>query len=262
MFPILFEFGRISIQTLWVFVAIALLVASYLAVKRLKRRRVNFNLFIEHSGFMLISAIFFSRLFYFFTNTNAYFPRFDLRTLWNFLSIWDQGLSFWGGLIGLFIMLTYYILKAKEDLWKWYDSLSVPILVGLMIGNVGAFLGGYAYGTPTSLPWGVSYEAFTVKYTVPIHPIQIYAIILIGLILWSKNRLKTKTDFFETDGNTSLYLITGFSLISFLLEFIRGDDTLLIFGYRLPILFFFIAFAISGYLLLRRCQKVLKSKKS
>ena len=257
MFPILFEFGRISIQTLWTFVVIALLVASGLAVKRLKRRRVNFNLFIEHSGFMLISSLFGARLFYFFTNTNAYFPGFDLRTLWNFLAIWDQGFSFWGGLIGFFAMLTYYIFKSKEELWKWYDALSVPILIGLMIGNFGALLGGYAYGTPTSLPWGITYEAFTVKYTVPIHPVQIYAIILIGLILWSKKYLKEKTEFFEKDGNTTLYLVSLFSLISFSLEFIRGDDTLLVFAYRLSMLLFLTAFLISGGLRLPRCKSII-----
>ncbi len=254
MFPTIYESAHVSIQTLWVIVVIALLVSSYIAVKRLKRRRVNFNLFIEHSTSFLLSAIIVSRIVYFITNTTAYFPAFDLRTLWNFIAIWDQGFSFWGAVIGFIGMLTYRIYKEKESLWKWYDSLTVPTLIGLSIGYFGAFLGGYSYGSPTILPWGITYQTFTVKYTTAIHPTQIYAIIAIVLLLWSKQKLKQKTDFFETDGNTSLYLTTCFSFIYFLLEFVRGDDTLLIQGIRISQILALFMFLISGYFLYYRYQ--------
>ena len=255
MFPTIYESSHVSIQTLWVFVVAALLISSYLAVKRLKRRRVNFNLFIEHSTSFLLSALIVSRTLYFFTNTTAYFPAFDLRTLWNFISIWDQGFSFWGAVIGFLAMLTYRIYKEKESLWKWYDALIVPTLIGLAIGYAGAFLGGYSYGSPTIMPWGITYNAFTVKYTTAIHPSQIYAIILISLLLWSKQYLKQKTDFFETDGNTTLYLSTAFSFIYFLLEFVRGDDTLLLLGIRAPQITALLIFLLSGYFLHKRYKQ-------
>jgi phosphatidylglycerol---prolipoprotein diacylglyceryl transferase len=252
MFPTIYESNHLSIETLWVFVVAALLISSYLAVKRLKRRRVNFNLFIEHSTSFLLSALIVSRVIYFFTNTTAYFPAFDFRTLWNFVSIWDKGFSFWGGVIGFLLMLTYRIFKEKESLWKWYDALIVPTLIGLSIGYAGAFLGGYSYGSPTIMPWGVTYNAFTVKYTTAIHPTQIYAIIAIALLLWSKYHLKKKTEFFETDGNTTLYLTSAFSLFYFLLEFLRGDDTLLILGIRTPQILALLIFIGSGYHLYKR----------
>jgi prolipoprotein diacylglyceryltransferase len=252
MLPILYEAGFVSIQTLWVVVVIALLISSYLAVKRLKRRRVNFNLFIAHSTSLLISAILFSRLVYFFSNTTAYFPGFDLRTLWNFVAIWDQGFSFWGALFGFALALSYRIIKEKEPLWKWFDALSVPVLIGMAIGSFGAFLGGFSYGTPTNLPWGIQYEAFTVKYTVPIHPTQIYAILAIAAILWSKKYLKEKTKFFDTDGNTTIYLTAAYSLAYFLLEFVRGDDTLMILGIRIPQIAAMTVLGFSGYHLYKR----------
>lgn len=252
MIPILYESEHLSIQTLWVFVAIALLASSYLCIKRLKRARVNFNLFIEHSGEILLGSVVFSRIIYFIFNTDAYFPAFDLRTLWNFIAVWDQGFSLWGGIVGFLLMLSYRIYKANEELWKWYDALSVPMMIGLAIGNIGAFLGGAGYGTPSNLPWAVEYQSFSVKYTVPIHPTQIYFILIIGLILWSKQTIKKKTEFFQTTGNSSIYLATCMSFTYFLLEFIKGSDTIMIFGIRSQMIASLIIFLISGTLLAKR----------
>ncbi len=246
MLPTLYESGHISIQTLWVFVAIALLSASYLAVERLKRARVDFVLFIKHRTSLLLFALIGSRFVFFFFHTDTYFPAFDLRTLYNFIAIWDQGLSFWGAEIGFAATLTFHLLKAKENLWKWFDALIVPLLVGLAIGNIGAFLGGYSYGTPSNLPWAVRYELYNVKYTVPIHPTQLYVILFIILALLSLKKLKNRSHFFEQEGNTSLFLVSALSFIFFLLEFLRGDDTLLIFGTRFPIFLFALLFLFSG----------------
>ncbi|MBU1152014.1 prolipoprotein diacylglyceryl transferase, partial [Patescibacteria group bacterium] len=128
----------------------------------------------------------------------------------------------------------------------------IPALIGYCIGLVGAFLGGFAYGKPTELPWGVTYQIQNVKYTVPVHPIQIYAIIAVTLLLLSKKRLKDKTEFFNREGNTTIYLSTGFSLIYFLLEFLKGDDTLLIQGIRIPMIIAAMVFITSGIALAYR----------
>lgn len=259
MFPILFESSHIAVQTLWVFVAIAMLTSSWLVVRRLKRRRANFNLLIQHSTEFVICALVVSRIVYFFTHTTAYFPAFDLRTVWNFFSVWDQGLSFWGAFLGFMLMLSYRIKKEGESFWKWCDSFSVPMIVGLMIGEIGALLGGFSYGCPTNLPWGIIYETFTVKYTTPVHPTQIYAVLLFGLLLLTKHILKNKTKFFETDGNTTIFLATGFSLLSTLLEFTRGDDTLMLLNIRVPLILFSISTIGFGIALYRR-NKSFKSQ--
>ncbi|MFA5792971.1 MAG: prolipoprotein diacylglyceryl transferase family protein [Candidatus Gracilibacteria bacterium] len=254
MIPILYESAFLSIQTLWVFVVIGLLIASYLSVQRLKRARVNFTLIIERSTGILVTGLITSRIIYFITHTGTYFPAFDLRTIWNFLSIWDQGFSFWGAVIGAGTMLVYRLKRSEENSWRWGDALIVPMLIGLMIGEIGAFLGGYSYGTPTNLPWAIRYDAFNVKYTVPVHPTQIYVFITILLILLSKRLLSKKTDFFKRDGNTTIYFATMCSLGFFLLEFLRGDDTLTIFSVRIPTIFFLLIFIGSGQLLYKRIK--------
>lgn len=248
MIPILYESGFISIQTLWVFAVIAVLISSYLAIERLKRARANFTLLIAHSTHIIVSSLIVSRLVYFVTHTDTYLPGFDLRTFYNLLSLWDQGLSLWGALIGGGLSLLYHLRKAEESISKWADALMVPLLVGLSIGTIGTFLGGYSYGTPTNLPWGVLYESFNVKYTVPVHPVQLYEFLAIGSLLGSKRVLSKKTNWFEREGNSALYFAFFYSLICFILEFLRGDDTLLIFGIRLPqIGFFFLTLLFGRY---------------
>ncbi len=254
MIPILYESGFVSIQTLWIFAVIALLVASYLAIERLKRARVNFTLLVSESSFFLIWSLMGSRIVYFATHTDTYLPSLDLRTLGNFLAIWDQGFSFWGATIAFSLAMFYKLRKSEENIWKWIDALSVAFLVGISIGMLGAFLGGYSYGTPTDLPWGILYESFNVKYTVPVHPVQLYEIAAIGLILLGKKTLSKKTHGLETEGNSGLYFGTSYFLVSFILEFLRGDDTLLILGIRLPQIAYLILALVCGYTLYKRIK--------
>ncbi len=255
MIPILYESGFISIQTVWVFVVLALLLSSYLAVERLKRARVNFTLLIEHGTFFLVIGLIGARLAFFLLHPDIYLPGFDLRTFKNLFAIWDQGFSFWGGALSTSLALVYQLKKADEEVSKWADALSVPFIVGVILGLAGAFLGGYSYGHPTELPWGVLYESYNVKYTVPVHPVQLYGILLFSLLLWSKRKLSKRTTFFQINGATSLYLMTSFLLISFVLEFFKGDDTLLILGIRLPQILFFLGFIASAALLYKRIQR-------
>lgn len=255
MFPVIFEYGKVSVQTFWVFVVIALLLSGYVAVQRLKRKRVDLVLFIQNSGKFLLFSLFVSRLIYFIFHFASYYPRFDFRTLINFFSIWDQGLSLWGGLSGFFMILTYKLYKEKEEIWKWYDALVVPVLFGMALVSIGQFFGGLNYGTPTDLPWGIKYETISVLYTVPVHPVQIYTIIIIAFLLWSKKKLGQKSDFFEIQGNSFLYLATLTSFSYFLLQLITGTETLFLFDYvRIEMIFFFILFALSAKLLYRRIK--------
>lgn len=232
MIPILFENDYLSLQTRWVLIVVGLIVGGRLAVRELKRNRVNFSLFIEHSGRYLLTALFFSRLFFFLMHPDMYFPRLDLRTFLNFFTIWDQGLSFWGAFFGFFLVLTFTARKAKENLLKWCDALCFPMMVGLIFGFLGAFAGGYAYGIPTNLPWGVQYEVANVKYAVPIHPTQIYMIVGFMLLLFFQRWNSKHTDFFKKAGVMTGYYGTGVSGLYFLVDFLRGDDTLLLFGIR------------------------------
>ncbi len=254
MIPILFEAGFISIQTLWVFVALAMITGSAMAIKHLKRARLDFTILIKYSSGFFISALILSRIVFFMTHFDRYFPALDLRTLKNFFAIWDKGFSFWGALLGFGAAMTYRLKKSGESFWKWTDALSLPFLTALAIMLLGAFLGGYVYGTPSKLPWAVRYETFNVRYTVPIHPVQIYYIIAIFSAIRIRKEIKKRNNFFDKDGNTTLFFSSIFFFIAFFFEFIRGDATILILKWRLPIFIYATLLIASCSLLFKRIR--------
>jgi len=137
---------------------------------------------------------------------------------------------------------------------KWLDRMITPIGIGIIIANIGQFLDGQAYGTPTDLPWGVAYESINVKYTVPVHPVQIYSIIYTTGILHIFKRFR-KHEFFTQDGNKTLVAVTTYSFIRMFIESLRGDDTFEIFGIRLASVICAIMFVISGWILLKRFRQ-------
>lgn len=196
-------------------------------------------------------TLFISRLVFFIMNRAFYMPTFSFNSLLSFFYIWDKGLSFWGALLGFSLMLGVFCIKRDESFLKWLDALVIPLGIGIIIANFGQFLDGQGYGHETMLPFGVTYESINVKYTVPIHPTQIYSMIYTGGILYFLKKYR-KHKFLEKEGNLALTAITSYSFIRFFAEFLRGDDTPEIFGVRLAGIISLIVFLISGYYLRTR----------
>jgi phosphatidylglycerol:prolipoprotein diacylglycerol transferase len=97
------------------------------------------------------------------------------------LKIWQGGMSFHGGLIGI-VLATLYITKKKGwDFWEISDLICAGVPIGLGLGRIGNFINGELYGRPTSLPWGM---VFPEGGSMARHPSQIYEALLEGLVLY------------------------------------------------------------------------------
>lgn len=223
MFPQIPLIGFVSISNFWLFVIIGLLISLRLILKNIQRQRLSIEIFSQHLILMTISGIFFSRVF------RAVFTWQDYtdkgKSLWELLYLADKEYSIWGALIGIFIIFIPYAIKKEQDIFKWLDVFTVPLLIGLSIGNIGLFLDGTRhFGTPTNLPWGAIIE--TSKYSVPIHPVAIYsAIFTIGIAYFIQKIKKNKLESFWCEsGNTFLLATASFCLIRFFEEFIVGND--------------------------------------
>ena len=104
----------------------------------------------------------------------------------------------------------------------------------MMITNVGQLLDGQGYGKETILPWGITFESTNVKYTVPVHPTQIYSILLIVAILGTRKMILEKWPRLKEEAHWwSILALTEYSFGRFLIEFFRGDDTVELLGIRL-----------------------------
>jgi len=236
MNPVLFEAKYFAINTLWLFITIGIVAGTYALIILAERNNLKLQFLSENSPKLILWSIIGARIFAIIGNYQAYFYEFSLRTIFNLFYIFDKGLDFSGA--ALAFLIYFYILckKNDQDFFKWLDVLIPASLIGIAFGNIGTFFDGSNYGRETTLPWGVNFESPSIKYTVPIHPTQIYAfiytsIIAAGLILLSRTEKISKL---EQTGFIGLLGLISYNFMRFLEEFLRGDDAIIILGMRLP----------------------------
>ena len=95
---------------------------------------------------------------------------FYLNNPLNIFAIWNGGLAFHGGLIGLLIMSYIFSKKKRIHFYDLADIVVIPAVLALALGRMGNFLNGELYGKITNVPWAVKFqnaEGFR-------HPSQIY----------------------------------------------------------------------------------------
>jgi phosphatidylglycerol:prolipoprotein diacylglycerol transferase len=171
------------------------------------------------------------------------------------IGIWDRGLEFWGVVVGIFGYLFYACKKDEENAWRWSDILSLAILTGIPFGHFGAYLEGLNFGRETNLPWGVTFESYTVPYTLPIHPAQMYALIYSLIITVTALYIFTRKPL-RHDGDLTLGIAASYGILRFIEEFFRGDESLTLSGISLAYFLSLLSVVIAGILLLKRYNKL------
>jgi phosphatidylglycerol:prolipoprotein diacylglycerol transferase len=133
--------------------------------------------------------------------------------------IWQGGMSYHGGMIGVFIALWLYGRHTGRTFFTVTDYIAPIIPFGLATGRLGNFINGELWGRPTELPWGM---VFPFVDDQPRHPSMLYELLLEGvvmfIILWtfsSKPR--------PTMAISGLYLIC-YGVFRFAVEFVRAPD--------------------------------------
>jgi phosphatidylglycerol:prolipoprotein diacylglycerol transferase len=134
-------------------------------------------------------------------------------------AVWHGGMSFHGGLIGVFIATLLFCRKKKKSFWKLGDLFVVTAPIGLALGRIGNFINGELYGRVTQVPWGM---IFPKGGPLPRHPSQLYESALEGgllfLILW---KVKDRKHY---DGFRSALFILLYGIFRFFIEFFREPD--------------------------------------
>ena len=135
------------------------------------------------------------------------------------LYVWQGGMSFHGGLIGI-IFITYYFVKNKNiKLFEFTDLLAIITPIGLFLGRIANFINSELIGTPTNLPWSV---VFIKVDNIPRHPSQIYEALLEGLLLFLIINLIFK--YKKIKGYVSAIFLILYGLFRILAEQFRLPD--------------------------------------
>jgi len=257
MHPILFQTKFFTINTLWVFIIIGAITATYVLLKLSIQNGLKLQFLSNHSWRLILWSLIGARIFAIATNFDTYFYEFSSNVFFGLFKIWDKGLNAWGATIGFLIYFFLLCRKKEQNFFKWLDVIVPSVILGLEIAHIGAFFEGTNYGTETFLPWGVNFESPSIKYTVPIHPTQIYAAIYSAALftgLLALNKVKKIIEL-EKKGFIAAVGIGGYHLLRFLEEFVRGDDVWMIFGIRSSQILSLLIVILSGVFIYLRYNK-------
>ena len=171
----------------------------------------------DYITYLIIGLILGGRIGYvLFYNLNYY-----LENILDIFKVWQGGMSFHGGLVGIIIVSYLFAKKNKNNVFKYLDIIALVAPVGIFFGRIANFINSELYGHETSVPWAVQFIQVDNLYR---HPSQLYEAILEGLLLfiillyfWNKNYLK------KTGKLSALFLIF-YSFFRFIVEFFRVPD--------------------------------------
>jgi len=147
------------------------------------------------------------------------FPQFVENPL-IMLRIWDGGMSFHGGFLGVLAAMWFYGRKHGLHFFTIMDFVAPLVPIGLGAGRIGNFINQELVGRPTDLPWGMVFPITGDGLTR--HPSQLYQAALEGLalflILWffsAKSRPRMAV---------SAVFLLGYGVFRFAVEFVREPD--------------------------------------
>jgi phosphatidylglycerol:prolipoprotein diacylglycerol transferase len=149
-----------------------------------------------------------------------YAPSYYALHPWKIIFLWEGGMSFHGGLIGVIISSYFFGLKHNKKLLQITDMLAPAMPIGLFLGRIANFINAELYGIPTDLPWAVKFP----NVLFPRHPSQIYEAFLEGLILFIVLYIMWNKKQYTKVGRISGYTLFLYGIFRFFVEFVREGE--------------------------------------
>jgi len=215
--PVAFEIFSLDIR--WYSLAYIFgIIFGWALCKKVFIKNVLINRkFDDYITYLIIGVIIGGRLGYvIFYNLNYY-----LDNISDIFKIWEGGMSFHGGLIGIILASLLFAKKENENSFLYMDLVSLVAPVGIFFGRIANFINSELYGTPTTAPWGVIFIKID---NISRHPSQLYEAILEGIILFLILLYFRHKDYLNKPGLISALFLIFYSSFRLIVEFFRVPD--------------------------------------
>lgn len=145
-----------------------------------------------------------------------------LQEPWRILFVWEGGMSFHGGLLGVLLAMAWFAKKRSQDWLAITDFIAPLVPLALGAGRLGNFINAELWGRPANVPWAM---VFPNVDAVPRHPSQLYefaleGVVLFGILWWFSSKPRPR-------GAVSALFLIGYGAFRFLVEFTREPDSFL-----------------------------------
>jgi phosphatidylglycerol:prolipoprotein diacylglycerol transferase len=213
------------------------------------------NKFDDYITYIILGIIIGGRLGYvLFYNFNYY-----SNNLIDILKIWQGGMSFHGGLLGVVFVTIWFSKKNNQNAFKYLDIVSIVSPIGIFFGRVANFINSELYGIETNLPWGVKFIKID---DLTRHPSQLYEALFEGIVLFIILIFFKNKEFMKTPGLISALFLIFYSIFRFIIEFFRVPDEhlgYLLFNFTMGQIISFIFLLIGIYLMAIKYEAKKKS---
>ncbi|MFZ5523654.1 MAG: prolipoprotein diacylglyceryl transferase [Pseudomonadota bacterium] len=219
--PVAIHIGPLAIHWYGLMYLVGFLTFLWLGRRRiatLNDAQLNAKLLDDLLFYGVIGVILGGRLGYVLFYKPVYYFAHPLEIL----SVWQGGMSFHGGFLGVLVAMAW--LAYKKDLrWLQITDFIAPLVPpGLAFGRIGNFINGELWGRPADLPWAMIFPRVD---SLPRHPSQLYEFALEGLLLFALLWLYARKP--RPTGMVSGLFLAGYGSIRFLVEFTREPDDFL-----------------------------------
>ena len=214
--PVAFNLFAFEIRWYSIAYIFGILFGWFYCKRFLIRDKIISKLFDDLVTYLIIGIIVGGRLGYIlFYNPGYYFQNFI-----EIFFIWEGGMSFHGGLIGIIIATFIFSKKHNINKYLFLDLISVSAPIGLFFGRVANFINGELIGKATNGSWGVIFPKID---GIPRHPSQLYESFLEGIVLFIIMNLIYFKIKYKT-GTVSFAFLFFYGIFRFIAEIFREPD--------------------------------------
>ncbi len=211
--------------------------------------------FDDYITYLILGIIIGGRLGY----VIFYNPNYYLNNIPDIFKIWQGGMSFHGGVIGVIIISIWFSNKNNHNPFSYLDVVSIVAPIGIFFGRIANFINSELYGIETQVPWAVKFIKVDDLYR---HPSQLYEALFEGIILFIILIYCRNKGLMKIPGIISGVFLIFYSIFRFMIEFFRMPDTQL--GYlflnlTLGQIISFIFFLFGIYLVFTKYENTEKS---
>lgn len=160
-----------------------------------------------------------------------YQPSYFLQNPLHILRVWEGGMSFHGGFLGVAVAGIIFARREKMRMLSLADLMAAVVPIGLFLGRIANFINAELWGRATNMPWGVAFPGDAAQTCAGVldvcarHPSQLYEAATEGLLLFiAMTYLIWRRDWLKSPGRIAGFFFTGYGVARFAVEFFRQPD--------------------------------------